>query len=130
MSGLPKTVILSPEEVREAIDEQVAAVVDSVIACLGQGAGAGIDEDLRAGHHLGIGEVTVFRKLRVAFAAPYPGKIIPFHLDQLGGEMICQKDAFLCGARGVQVSIAFQNASRCVVTKRTGVWPMRMSAHA
>ena len=36
MSGLPKTVILSPEEVREAIDEQVAAVIDSVIACLGQ----------------------------------------------------------------------------------------------
>ena len=36
MSGLPKTVILSPEEVREAVDEQVAAVIDSVIACLGQ----------------------------------------------------------------------------------------------
>jgi uncharacterized protein (TIGR00266 family) len=44
----------------------------------------------------------------VAFASPYPGKILPFHLDQLGGEIICQKDAFLCGARGVQVSIAFQ----------------------
>lgn len=44
----------------------------------------------------------------VAFAAPYPGKIVPLHLDQLGGEMICQKDSFLCGARGVQISIAFQ----------------------
>lgn len=44
----------------------------------------------------------------VAFAAPYPGKIIPFHLDELGGEIICQKDSFLCGARGVQVGIAFQ----------------------
>jgi uncharacterized protein (TIGR00266 family) len=44
----------------------------------------------------------------VAFASPYPGKILPFHLDQLGGEIICQKDAFLCGARGVTVSIAFQ----------------------
>ena len=44
----------------------------------------------------------------VAFASPYPGKIVPLHLDQLGGEMICQKDSFLCGARGVQVSIAFQ----------------------
>lgn len=44
----------------------------------------------------------------VAFASPYPGKIVPMHLDQLGGELICQKDAFLCGARGVQVSIAFQ----------------------
>lgn len=44
----------------------------------------------------------------VAFAAPYPGKIVPMHLDQLGGELICQKDAFLCGAKGIQLSIAFQ----------------------
>lgn len=44
----------------------------------------------------------------VAFAAPYPGKLIPMHLDALGGELICQKDAFLCAARGVQVGIAFQ----------------------
>jgi uncharacterized protein (TIGR00266 family) len=44
----------------------------------------------------------------VAFAAPYPGRIIPMHLDQLGGEIICQKGSFLCGARGTQVSIAFQ----------------------
>jgi uncharacterized protein (TIGR00266 family) len=44
----------------------------------------------------------------VAFAAPYPGKIIPMHLDKLGGELICQKDAFLCAAMGTQVSIAFQ----------------------
>ena len=44
----------------------------------------------------------------VAFAAPYPGKIIPMHLDQLGGELICQKDAFLCAAMGTQVSVAFQ----------------------
>ena len=44
----------------------------------------------------------------VAFAAPYPGKIIPLHLDRLGGELICQKDSFLCGARGIQISIAFQ----------------------
>src|SRR5204863_6206114 len=44
----------------------------------------------------------------VAFSSPYPGKIIPMHLDQLGGELICQKDAFLCGARGIQLSIAFQ----------------------
>jgi uncharacterized protein (TIGR00266 family) len=44
----------------------------------------------------------------VAFASPYPGKIMPMHLDQMGGELICQKEAFLCGARGIQVSIAFQ----------------------
>jgi uncharacterized protein (TIGR00266 family) len=48
------------------------------------------------------------RREEVAFASPYPGKIVPLHLDQLGGEIICQKDSFLCGARGVQVSIAFQ----------------------
>jgi uncharacterized protein (TIGR00266 family) len=48
------------------------------------------------------------RREVVAFASPYPGKIVPLHLDQLGGEILCQKDAFLCGARGVQVSIAFQ----------------------
>ena len=48
------------------------------------------------------------RRETVAFASPYPGKIIPMHLDQLGGELICQKDAFLCAAKGVQVGIAFQ----------------------
>jgi uncharacterized protein (AIM24 family) len=45
---------------------------------------------------------------QVAFASPYPGKILPVELDQLGGELICQKDSFLCAARGVQVGIAFQ----------------------
>ena len=48
------------------------------------------------------------RREQVAFAAPYPGKIIPMHLDELGEELICQKDAFLCAARGVQIGIAFQ----------------------
>ncbi len=48
------------------------------------------------------------RRETIAFAAPYPGKIIPLHLDRLGGELICQKDSFLCGARGIQISIAFQ----------------------
>lgn len=46
-------------------------------------------------------------KQRVAFAAPYPGKIIPMDLTQLGGELLCQKDSFLCAARGVSVGIAF-----------------------
>ena len=45
---------------------------------------------------------------KVAFAAPYPGKIVPMDLSQLGGELICQKDSFLCAARGVSVGIAFQ----------------------
>jgi len=47
-------------------------------------------------------------KKRVAFAAPYPGKILPMDLNQLGGTLICQKDAFLCAARGVSLGIAFQ----------------------
>jgi uncharacterized protein (TIGR00266 family) len=47
-------------------------------------------------------------KLRVAFAAPYPGKILPMQLSQMGGMLICQKDAFLCAARGVSLGIYFQ----------------------
>jgi len=47
------------------------------------------------------------RKKRVAFAAPYPGKIVPMDMQKLGGEVICQKDAFLCAALGTEVSIAF-----------------------
>ena len=46
-------------------------------------------------------------KKRVAFAAPYPGKIIPIDLKKIGGTIICQKDAFLCAALGTKVSIAF-----------------------
>ncbi len=51
-------------------------------------------------------------KKKVAFAAPYPGKIIPIDMATIGGELICQKDAFLCAALGTEVSIAF--------TKRLG----------
>jgi uncharacterized protein (TIGR00266 family) len=43
----------------------------------------------------------------VAFASPYPGKIYPIELSDWGGEIIAQKDAFLCGARGIEVTIAF-----------------------
>lgn len=51
---------------------------------------------------------SVTGKKHVSFAAPYPGKIIPLNLNQLGGKIICQKDAFLCAAKGVSVSIEFQ----------------------
>jgi uncharacterized protein (AIM24 family) len=44
----------------------------------------------------------------VAFASPFPGKVIPMHLDGLGGELICQRDSFLCAARGTQIGIAFR----------------------
>ena len=47
-------------------------------------------------------------KKRVAFGAPYPGKIIPVDLSEMGRELICQKDAFLCAAKGVSIGIAFQ----------------------
>ncbi len=71
---------------------------------------------LGAGKRLLTGEslfMTVFtnkgsRKQQVAFAAPYPGKILAMDLKQLGGQLICQKDSFLCAARGVSVGIAFQ----------------------
>ncbi len=46
-------------------------------------------------------------KRKVAFAAPYPGKIIPLDLKALGGEFICQKDGFLCAAQGIEIEVAF-----------------------
>jgi uncharacterized protein (TIGR00266 family) len=69
-----------------------------------------------AGKRLLTGEslfTTIFhnesnQKRRVAFAAPYPGKIIPVKLSEVGGTLICQKDSFLCAARGVSLGIAFQ----------------------
>lgn len=56
--------------------------------------------------------MTVFQnqgsgKKCVAFGAPYPGKIVPVHLTEVGGELIAQKDSFLCAAKGVAISIAF-----------------------
>ena len=47
-------------------------------------------------------------KARVAFASPTPGAILPLKLSELGGTLICQKDSFLCAARGVSIGIAFQ----------------------
>lgn len=76
-----------------------------------------MDKLLGAGKRLLTGEslfMTLFTnnapqgKERVTFAAPYAGKIIPIHLAEVGGELLCQKDAFLCAARGVALEIAFQ----------------------
>lgn len=61
-------------------------------------------ESLFITHFTNAGRV----KRRVAFGAPYPGKIIPLQLAELGGEMMCQKDGFLCAAFGTQLNIAFQ----------------------
>jgi uncharacterized protein (TIGR00266 family) len=69
-----------------------------------------------AGKRLITGEslfMTVFLnrgggKKRVAFGAPYPGKIVPIYLPDVGGTLIAQKDSFLCAAKGVSLGIAFQ----------------------
>jgi uncharacterized protein (TIGR00266 family) len=70
---------------------------------------------MSAGKRVIMGEslfMTVFQnrgsgKRHVAFGGPYPGKIIPIQLSQLGGELLAQKDAFLCAAKGVSLGIAF-----------------------
>jgi uncharacterized protein (TIGR00266 family) len=46
-------------------------------------------------------------KKRVAFAAPFPGKVIPLDLENLGGSFICQRDSFLCAARGTEIEVTF-----------------------
>lgn len=75
-----------------------------------------VDKLLGAGKRVLTGEslfMTLFTnvgrgKQHVSFAAPYPGKIIPMDLSRMGEKVICQKDAFLCAAKGVSVSIEFQ----------------------
>ena len=81
----------------------------------GQGGGF-MDKLLGAGKRLVTGEslfTTVFThrgqgKARVAFAAPVPGAILPIRLEEVGGKLICQKDAFLAAARGVSIGVHFQ----------------------
>ena len=78
--------------------------------------GTFFDKMLGAGKRLITGEglfITMFTytgsgKGKVAFASPYPGKIIPLDLTKYNGRIVCQKDAFLCAAKGVSVGIAFQ----------------------
>ena len=80
------------------------------------GQGGFMGKLLGAGKRLVTGEslfTTVFThqgrgKARVAFAAPIPGSIVPLKLDSVGGQLICQKDAFLCAAKGVSIGIHFQ----------------------
>jgi len=74
-----------------------------------------LDKMLSAGKRLITGEslfMTAFThegegKAQISFASPYPGKIIPLNLSELGNRVICQKDAFLCAAKGVSVGIEF-----------------------
>jgi len=60
-------------------------------------------ESLFITHFTNIGHT----KARAAFAAPYPGNIMPMNLQQLGGSLICQKDGFLCAAKGTKLSVHF-----------------------
>jgi len=91
--------------------------MDTVFGDGRQSAGGGLfGKLLGAGKRLVTGEslfTTVYtnqspHQQKVAFAAPYPGKILAMDLRQLGGTLICQKDAFLCAARGVTLGIALQ----------------------
>lgn len=80
-----------------------------------QQSGGFFNKLMGAGKRLITGEslfTTVFQnmgagKRKVAFAAPYPGKILPIRLGEIGGELIAQKDSFLCAAKGVSLGIAF-----------------------
>src|SRR4051812_22863453 len=71
---------------------------------------------MSAGKRVLTGEslfMTVFlnksgQRKKVAFGAPYPGKIVAIHLAEIGGELIAQKDSFLAAAKGVAIGIAFQ----------------------
>jgi uncharacterized protein (TIGR00266 family) len=80
------------------------------------GDGSFMDKLLGAGKRLLTGEslfITVFTqrgngKARVAFGAPFPGCIIPVSLKDIGGTLVCQKDSFLCAAKGVSIGIFFQ----------------------
>ena len=75
-----------------------------------------MDKLFTAGRRMLTGEslfMTVYsnvstQKRQVTFAGPYTGKIIPMNLQQLGGKIICQKDSFLCAAKGVNIGIEFQ----------------------
>ena len=91
--------------------------MDTVFGDASNSGGGGLfDRLLGAGKRLVTGEslfTTVYTnrgagKQRVAFAAPFPGKIVAMNLRELGGTLICQKESFLCAARGVALGIAFQ----------------------
>ncbi len=81
----------------------------------GTDAGGIMNKLFSAGKRLLTGEslfMTLFEnnyggERKIAFASPYPGKILPIDLNKYGGKFICQKDAFLCAARGVKIGVEF-----------------------
>jgi len=91
-------------------------VLDTIFGDGSHGSQTFMEKMVGAGKRLLTGEslfMTLFTnqgmgKQHVAFGAPYPGKILAMHLPDFGGELICQKESFLCAAKGVEISIAFQ----------------------
>ena len=109
----------------ESVQAEVGAMMymgDGIKMNTGMGGdGGGIMQGLLGGLRRAISGESFFitsfvyqgqGKGHVAFAAPYPGRIVPLDLSEFGNEFFCQKDAFLCAAKGVDISIAF--------TKRIG----------
>src|SRR5688572_8965984 len=93
----------------------------SVDTRMGDGSDAGFGERLAGGFKRSLTGESFFtsiftntsqRPLRVAFAAPSPGKIIAVDLESVGGTLICQKGAFLGGTRGIKLSLAFKKRLR------------------
>ena len=90
--------------------------METIFGDVSQQRGGLMDALIGAGKRVLIGEslfMTVFinraaQKRRVAFGAPYPGKIVAVDLAEVGGELIAQKDSFLAAAKGVSIGIAFQ----------------------
>ena len=91
--------------------------METVFGDGGSASGGFMDKLVGAGKRLITGEslfTTMFShaggsgKAKVAFAAPYPGTIVPMTLSNYGGRIICQKDSFLCAARGVSIGLFFQ----------------------
>jgi len=90
--------------------------MDTVFGDGSQASSGFMDKVMAAGRRVVTGEslfATVYTQTgtgrgKVAFAAPYPGTVLPMKLDQHGGRLICQKDSFLAGARGVRIGVQFQ----------------------
>ena len=107
---------LDPGEAGSMMFMDAGITMDTVFGDGSKQQGGLFGKLLGAGKRLVTGEslfTTVYTnsvgaKQRIAFAAPYPGKILPMDLSKMGGTLICQKDAFLCAARGVSLGIALQ----------------------
>ncbi|MEG1310810.1 MAG: TIGR00266 family protein [Bacilli bacterium] len=93
------------------MDEEIK--METVIGCNSKGGLFGVlggaAKRVITGESLFVTEFTNMgnKKQRVSFASPYPGKIIPIDLTKYDGKIICQRDAFLCAAKGVSIGIAF-----------------------